>query len=628
MFNWVKRKKWLVVNTVLAGLLVSLLGIQLVDRSDVIDRSVKIGVGNEKVITLGSVAYAAGSVDYAYDGTDDDVQFQAALDALPVTGGRLVDVSAVQKNFSTTVARAIDNVIIEGAGDGSYFTNNGVTTIFDAGVQNGWVFRNFRTDAGFIDVATTADYIIENVTNDATLVGKTVRTATLVVAASDSSESSKAQADYVANGVADNVEIQAAIDVLPNTGGKIILSEGTFVLATSINITYSHTLEGAGKGATIITGVAGEAVINIAPVDGTYVYPEGASFRNFKTSGGKYGLYFGTYAGQSLTENVIVQGASDFGIYISSGSGWGNTFVNVMAFNNGMASVDTGGLYLDTNQATFTGSKFDANGTGIILAGGYNNSFFGTVVEGNNYHGVWGKGTAQFVTFNNVCMETNNNVDAANIYDFLIEESAAYWTISDFKLTGTKVTKSIQSSANNMVLISGYAGGAVSLTGSFGQIIQSNITSPAITGTQGEQTNRENRWLGYTENKYIRMVNSNPWAQVAPEGGVVIYRAAGGDNHFSASQVTGDAFVLGVASSNISNTASGYIQIAGKTTKLKVNGTDNISIGDWLGTSGTLWIASKVTTGNTAFAIAREAYTEDDDNGVIDALIISPRVVP
>lgn len=41
------------------------------------------------------------------------------------------------------------------------------------------------------------------------------RTATLVVAASDASSASKAQADYVCDGMADDVEIQAAIDALP-----------------------------------------------------------------------------------------------------------------------------------------------------------------------------------------------------------------------------------------------------------------------------------------------------------------------------------------------------------------------------------------------------------------------------
>lgn len=56
----------------------------------------------------------------------------------------------------------------------------------------------------------------------------TGRSATLVVAASDSSAKSKAQADYVCDGVNDQIEIQAAIDTLQK--GNIVLLDGTYNL--------------------------------------------------------------------------------------------------------------------------------------------------------------------------------------------------------------------------------------------------------------------------------------------------------------------------------------------------------------------------------------------------------------
>ncbi len=162
MFDWIKGKKWVLLNAVLLGVLVSVLGIQVADENGAVNRSVRIGVGNEKVITLGHIAYAAGSVDYTYDGVGDNVQFQAALDALPATGGRIVDVSAVQKNFSATVTRAIANVVIVGAGQGSYFVNDGVTALFTAGGNN-WKFQDLRTDAGGITLTSTNNWTLENV---------------------------------------------------------------------------------------------------------------------------------------------------------------------------------------------------------------------------------------------------------------------------------------------------------------------------------------------------------------------------------------------------------------------------------------------------------------------------------
>lgn len=60
--------------------------------------------------------------------------------------------------------------------------------------------------------------------------GNVTRSATFVVGASNSSTKSKQEADYVCDGTDDQVEIQAAIDSLPASGGSILFLEGTFVL--------------------------------------------------------------------------------------------------------------------------------------------------------------------------------------------------------------------------------------------------------------------------------------------------------------------------------------------------------------------------------------------------------------
>jgi hypothetical protein len=78
---------------------------------------------------------------------------------------------------------------------------------------------------------------------------------------------------------------------------------------------------------------------------------------------------------------------------------------------------------------------------------------------------------------------------------------------------------------------------------------------------------------------------------------------------------------------NINDNASGYVNIFGKTTLLKVNGTADIAIGDWISCHTSAGIGKKALDGETAFAYALEAYATDDDNGVIDAILVSPRVV-
>jgi hypothetical protein len=52
--------------------------------------------------------------------------------------------------------------------------------------------------------------------------------ATLVVAAHNAAQQSRAQANFVCDGVGDQEEINAAIGALPEAGGRVQLSEGTF----------------------------------------------------------------------------------------------------------------------------------------------------------------------------------------------------------------------------------------------------------------------------------------------------------------------------------------------------------------------------------------------------------------
>ncbi len=81
--------------------------------------------------------------------------------------------------------------------------------------------------------------------------------ATFVVAASDSLQ--KENADYICDGTADDVEIQAAIDALPSGGGKVHLLEGTFTITSGLTISSNNIiLSGSGDATHVIgSGTAG-----------------------------------------------------------------------------------------------------------------------------------------------------------------------------------------------------------------------------------------------------------------------------------------------------------------------------------------------------------------------------------
>lgn len=88
------------------------------------------------------------------------------------------------------------------------------------------------------------------------------REATITVAASDSLTAS---ADYVCDGTADDVQIQAALTAAD--GGRVILLEGSYILAANLTIPASTTLEGQGFGTILNFG--GASITNALTINGS-----------------------------------------------------------------------------------------------------------------------------------------------------------------------------------------------------------------------------------------------------------------------------------------------------------------------------------------------------------------------
>jgi hypothetical protein len=104
----------------------------------------------------------------------------------------------------------------------------------------------------------------------------------------------------------------------------------------------------------------------------------------------------------------------------------------------------------------------------------------------------------------------------------------------------------------------------------------------------------------------------------------VILKSVAAGNEVTTSTTIGDPKVYGMATTAIASTAFGFIQTLGKTTLLTVDGTVDIAIGDYISHHDTAGIGQKALPGHTAIAIALEAYTTDDNSGVIDAILIPP----
>lgn len=127
---------------------------------------------------------------------------------------------------------------------------------------------------------------------------KDIRTATFVVAASDSEH--KYQADYRCDGTDDQVQIQEGVDALPAGGGKVVLLEGRFNINDTITVGKPVIFVGAGHSLytlAVPSNYAGTVLAATPTLAGEMVHVTGAHF------GGMFNIGF---SGHELPQDEFI----------------------------------------------------------------------------------------------------------------------------------------------------------------------------------------------------------------------------------------------------------------------------------------------------------------------------------
>ena len=291
-----------------------------------------------------SSAIAKDACDYTCDGTADDVQIQAAIDALPGNGGKIF-LSEGQFEIAATLSIVQDGVWIDGSGTG--------TTILS--LANG-------VDADMIAVtaASTLNYF----------------TATNLRAQGNSGNNSagsfffdKAGADFIQEVRFENLYVTDFVDdaidlddsnnliimkcsIIGNLDDGVTITDGGGIRITNSRITNT------GHGINIDGGNVEEGVISNNLLGG---------------GAGKAGLYLaGTK--MDIVGNVFrdAGGASNRGIWVTGGS---NLIVsNFFRYVSGMdplMQIDAGATsnYIMTNQLISTETLITDNGTNTQIIG-------------------------------------------------------------------------------------------------------------------------------------------------------------------------------------------------------------------------------------------------------------------
>lgn len=174
------------------------------------------------------------------------------------------------------------------------------------------------------------------------------RGATQVVAPNDASDLIKSQADYVCDGTADDVQIQAALDALPSGGGRVVLSAGVFTIAASITLASYDSLEGQGAYATILRTTTSS--IDVIQVHGADVSNKLQGIRvanmliDSDASATSDGLSI-QYCKRSIFENLDITDFNGHGLHIQGSHD--NRYTNIFVGNCGHTASTLAAVYLE-----------------------------------------------------------------------------------------------------------------------------------------------------------------------------------------------------------------------------------------------------------------------------------------
>jgi len=281
-----------------------------------------------------------------------------------------------------------------------------------------------------------------------------LRIATFVVAASDSVH--KYEADYRCDGTDDHVQIQAALDKLPATGGEVFLLDGTYNIEVALALDSYQTLRGCGRNTILTTTTHGTDIITATGIDSNEKV--GILIADLCVDGSVGGANSGvgilwTYVDYSKISNTWIVDSHEEGIKLDlcdfngiagnhvSGSSndnillndsYKNTVTANMTEGSGGTGIDIfGGLTIGySNYNVVVGNIVQHNWEGVMLAyaedctvsdnvvrgndssgititEGYRNTITGNIIQGNTASGIYAWGYAFDCVISNNVIQLN-----------------------------------------------------------------------------------------------------------------------------------------------------------------------------------------------------------------------------
>ena len=428
-------------------------------------------------------------------------------------------------------------------------------------------------------------------------------------------------------------DIQTAIDTLDkDDGGIVFLKVGTHTLTKNISGKSKVSIIGEGRDATIIecggnayglnyTGVSGTEFLNFKLEDFTLQnsnntagisidYCDFWSMENVRVTSCDQGGILIQHCENFFIQNVRSDNNTTDGFkFVGDATAKNQNFslINCQGDNNteiGFNFSATGANLVDftclnCNAESNTGDGYDFSGGSVALDG----SMIGCNAEGNG--GIGFDIDVVDISFIG-CQSDSNTGDG-----FEVSQAANRLIGCSTNGNGTE----FDINASTVIIGSRFPTGTTTIPSD--EYSETDTLLTISLGNRGGNTR--------TEKIVYQMKNVSGSAVAA--GDVGVFNAGADGDEITSTTSQGDDLVFGMWLNSPNNNEYGQFLVQGYTKKLKVDGTIDIAIGDFLGTSTIAGIAMKAASGDMAFAIALEAYTTDDSSGVIDALIIKPRKI-
>lgn len=255
------------------------------------------------------------------------------------------------------------------------------------------------------------------------------RAATLVVAASDSKDTTNA--DYVCDGTADDVQINAAIAALPTRGGRVLLMEGTFNLAAKISITRSNVVLSGQGGASTKLNLGNGVNDNMIGLDdlelGAYtdivienLYMEGNSANQ---TGNQAGIFVGRTITRFIIRNNYIHDTKIAQIY-DDGAVSGlilDNYLDTVSVGASYGNIEGVGDYTIIRGNTCVSGDY----AGISI---YNETLGRCIIDGNIIRSSRGYGIE---SLSDMSIISNNQIYASGDYSIYVHGSTNYDVVTN-----------------------------------------------------------------------------------------------------------------------------------------------------------------------------------------------------